>query len=207
MSKTTTVTLKTQRYEFSNATMMQLGYFTKVHKFDERKAFKDAWKKWIATAEIAEMIAEETTLLESAGFKGDVEDKMFKAVRYYFRKKPIDADEPKTQSPRKKYVGFTGKILTAMDTHIINQIKGNMLQQTSVTESDAVKKPKYQCNILPDKMFTDFYNTQTDVINEEMDLLLSTDEMDEDAINHKIKKTYKNRYQTIRKKLHEGIGK
>jgi hypothetical protein len=84
-----------------------------------------------------------------------------------------------------------------------------MLQQTTPIHLNDGNddKPKYQCNILPDKMFMDFYSTQSEVIDEEMELLLTSDEMDEDAINHKIKKTYKNRYQTIRKKLHEGICK
>jgi hypothetical protein len=203
------VMLKTHRYEFSQPAMMQLNYFTQVHKYDERKVFKEAWKKWTETEEIAQMIASETACLMIDGFQGDVEDKMFKAVRYYFRKKPsTELSSPqglkKEETPRKKYVGFTGKILTAMDTHIIARIKENILQISEnewELEAQLEKKKKYKSNVSPDKAFNDFYNTNVKIIDEEAELLRDTENMDEDAIEQKIKKTYKNRYQTIRKKL------
>lgn len=199
MSKTT-VLLKTHRYEFSEYAMMQLNYFTQVHKYDERKAFKEAWEKWITTDDIAQMIASETQKLTSEGFNGDVEDKMFKAVRYYFRKKPAE----KEQTPRKKYVGFTGKILTAMDLHIISKIKENLQEQDQKTPENHDKKPDkkhFKSNVSPDKAFNDFYSTNTEIIQKETELLQQDELMNDDAIELKIKKTYKNRYQTIRKKL------
>jgi hypothetical protein len=217
----TTVMLKTHRYEFSEPAMMQLNYFTQVHRYDERKAFKEAWKKWTETYDIAQMIASETNKLMSEGFQGDVEDKMFKAVRYYFRKKPATDDlSPKEQTPRKKYVGFTGKILTAMDSHILNKIKENLhlpsrcscaenicshLQTGSeATDEPHLEKPDkkhFKSNVSPDKAYNDFYNTNTEIIREETELLQDEENMDDEAIELKIKKTYKNRYQTIRKKL------
>lgn len=203
----TTVMLKTHRYEFSEPAMMQLNYFTQVHMYDERKAFKEAWKKWTETDDIAQMIASETNKLMSEGFQGDVEDKMFKAVRYYFRKKPATDDlslNKKEQNPRKKYVGFTGKILTAMDTHILSKIKENLQTGSVATYENQLAKPDkkhFKSNVSPDKAFNDFYNTNTEIIALETELLQDEEDMDEDAITAKIKKTYKNRYQTIRKKL------
>ena len=186
--------------------MMQLNYFTQVHRYDERKAFKEAWQKWIETEDIAQMIASETARLMSEGFQGDTADKMFKAVRYYFRKKsPAAAEgEPKKeQKPRKKYVGLTGKILTAIDTHILTKIKEN-LQAGGTEDLAQIEKPDkkhFKCNVSPDKAFNDFYNTNTEIIAEEIELLQHEEDMDRDEIHAKIKKTYKNRYQTIRKKL------
>jgi len=201
----TTVMLKTHRYEFSEPAMMQLNYFTQVHRYDERKAFKEAWKKWIETDDIAQMIASETNKLMSEGFQGDVEDKMFKAVRYYFRKKPVTDDlSPKEQNPRKKYVGFTGKILTAMDSHILNKIKENLQTGSEAQDEIHLEKPDkkhFKSNVSPDKAYNDFYNTNTEIIREETELLQDEETMDDEAIELKIKKTYKNRYQTIRKKL------
>jgi len=197
--------LKTHRYEFSEPAMMQLNYFTQVHKYDERKAFKEAWKKWTETDDIAQMIASETNRLMSEGFQGDVVDKMFKAVRYYFRKKPATELSPnkKEQTPRKKYVGFTGNILTAMDSHILTKIKENLLA-TGATDELPLEKPDkkhFKSNVSPDKAYNDFYNTNTEIISEETGLLQDEENMDDEAIELKIKKTYKNRYQTIRKKL------
>jgi hypothetical protein len=198
----TTVTLKTHRYEFSEPAMMQLNYFTQVHRYDERKAFKEAWKKWIETEEIAQLIASETNKLMSEGFQGNVEDKMFKAVRYYFRKKPATDDlSLREQTPRKKYVGFTGKILTAMDTHIISKIKENLQTGSEANYLEKPDKKHFKSNVSPDKAFNDFYSTNTAIIASETELLQDEEDMDDEAIELKIKKTYKNRYQTIRKKL------
>jgi hypothetical protein len=191
--------------------MMQLNYFTQVHRYDERKTFKEAWKKWIQTNEIAEMIASETARLTSDGFRGDVEDKMFKAVRYYFRKKPTKpADEPVEKTPRKKYVGFTGNILTAMDKHIIECIKENLCKieekTADVQETPEVPKKtskKYKSNVSPDKAYNDFCMSAIEIILRETELLREEENMDHDDIALKLKKTYKNRYQTIRKKLSE----
>jgi hypothetical protein len=197
-----TVLLKTHRYEFSEYAMTQLNYFTQVHRYDERKAFKAAWQKWITTEDIVQMIAEETQKLMSEGFQGDVEDKMFKAVRYYFRKKPASetpTTDKKEKNPRKKYVGFTGKILTAMDSHIISKIKENLQEhQTTLKNPD---KKHFKSNVFPDKAFNDFYSTNTEIIQEETDILQQDETMNNVTIKLKIKKTYKNRYQTIRKKL------
>jgi hypothetical protein len=199
---TTQVIMKTYRYEFSEHALMQLNYFTQVHRYDERKAFKEAWKKWIETDEIAEMIRTETERLARDGFQGDVEDKMFKAVRYYFRKKPTDTENPTKQRPRKQYVGFTGELLTAMDEHIISRIRENLYKiKDSTTE-----KIQYKSNVSPEKAFADFYNTNQKLIREEIEQIEAEDEECEktaEAMTLKIKKTYKNRYQTIRKKLAE----
>ena len=206
MSKKT-VSLKTHRYEFSEPAMMELQYFTQVHKYDERKAFKEAWKKWIQNEDIAKMITTETERLTSEGFTGDIEAKMFTAVRYYFRKKPTQTENPVEQTPRKKYVGFTGNILTSMDRHILGCIKSNMQPATTTPENDPApetpKKPHaaFTSNISPDKSFLEFYSTSSDIIANETELLQESSDMDNEAIYLKIKKTYKNRYQTIRKKL------
>ena len=214
MSKTI-VSLKTHRYEFSESTIAQLSYFTQMHKYDERKTFKESWIKWIETDEVAQMIASETNSLMSAGFSGDVVDKMFKAVRYYFRKKPMDTDKKKETAPRKKYVGFTGTILTAMDSDIIKRIKDNIVSdvlpheyslssngnQIVCDDNNNITKKRYKSNVSPDKSFADFYVKHDDIITSEIVLLLEVSDMDEESIQYKIKKTYKNRYQTIRKKL------
>ena len=201
-SSNTIVILKTHRYEFSELAMMQLNYFTQVHKYDERKAFKQAWKKWIATSEIAQLIETEKERLESAGFKGDIEDKMFKAVRYYFMKKMNT--EKKEQTQRKPYVGLSGNLLTAMDKHILTKIKENMQKEeleSTKNQEKQQKKTQYKSNVSPDKSYNDFYNTNTEIIENEMQLLLEQETTNDIEIEKKIKKTYKNRYQTIRKKL------
>jgi hypothetical protein len=126
------------------------------------------------------------------------------------------------KNPRKKYVGFTGTILTEMDKHIIICIKENMRKITVspdnsrtpergpsggvLTEAEN-KKDKYTSNVYPEKAFNDFCICAIETIRVETELLITEENMDEHAVKLKMKKTYKNRYQTIRKKLAETIHK
>lgn len=87
-----TTTVKTFRFEFSKDFIGELSRFSKVHQFDERRAYKESWQRWKMNPEIEDVIAREMRRLEESGYKGDIEDKMFKSGRYYFRKKSINAD-------------------------------------------------------------------------------------------------------------------
>jgi hypothetical protein len=82
-----TPNIKTFRFEFSRDFIDELSRFSKVHQYDERRAYKEAWQKWKSNEEIDRLISFEIRRLEDLGYKGDIEDKMFKSGRYYFRKK------------------------------------------------------------------------------------------------------------------------
>jgi len=81
--------IRTFRFEFSKQFIDELSRFSKVHQYDERRAYKEAWVRWKSNTEISEIISVEVRRLESIGYMGDIEDKMFKSGRYYFRKKSI----------------------------------------------------------------------------------------------------------------------
>ena len=89
--------IKTFRFEFSKGFIDELSRFSKVHQFDERRAYKEAWQKWKSNPEIDEIISFEVRRLEEIGYKGDIEDKMFKSGRYYFRKKSIKQNDKKDE--------------------------------------------------------------------------------------------------------------
>jgi len=81
--------VKTFRFEFNKDFIAELSRFSKVHQFDERRTYKEEWQKWKMNPEIDEVVTKEIRRLEECGYKGDIEDKMFKSGRYYFRKKVI----------------------------------------------------------------------------------------------------------------------
>jgi len=81
--------IKTYRHEFSKEFMAELSRFSKVHQYDDRHAYKSEWTKWTQMADIAQAMDIEKRRLEENGYKGDIEDKMFKAGRYYFKKKAV----------------------------------------------------------------------------------------------------------------------
>jgi hypothetical protein len=76
--------IKTYRHEFSKEFMADLSTFAKVHQYDDRHTYKSEWTRWIQQNNNA--IEMETRRLEENGYKGDIQDKMFKAGRYYFKK-------------------------------------------------------------------------------------------------------------------------
>ena len=156
------------RFKFTQNFMDELYKFSKVHQYDDRKSFKEAWEIW--TQEQEELIETEVARLNNLGYDGDVLDKMFKSARYYFRKKGTFKPEPKE---RRKYLGVHKELLDTMDSHILN---GRNSQDYK-----------------PSDGFVDFCKTNTEELKEEIAKLLKND-MDSSEIMNKIKKTYKNRY-------------
>ena len=76
---------KIHRYNFNKEIMELLSNFAKIHKYDTRKDYQEAWKKWYM--EHMDELQREGQRIINLGYIGDIEEKMYKAARYYFRKK------------------------------------------------------------------------------------------------------------------------
>ena len=161
------------RYKFSNDFMEKMYEFSKIHQYDDRKAFKEAWTTWIEDNNPD--IDEEVRRLDALGYDGNIMDKMFKSARYYFRKKGTVKKEPKQ---RRIYVSCAKETLDAMDAHIIKSLTG-----------------ENPCK--PSDGFQDFCNQYHDVLKTEVHHLLAEKINDAEEIREKIKKTYKKRYFII----------
>ena len=123
LHKISGISLQVYRYNFDEGFMDELTAFAKLHEHDSRLDFKDAWKSWMS--ENKELVDAETERLVQLGFAGDVADKMFKSVRYYFRKKSL---VPSVQPVRKTYDTLHKPVLVAMDEQIRTQIKINVIE-------------------------------------------------------------------------------
>jgi hypothetical protein len=88
------------RYKFTDDFTKELYKFSKIHQYDHRKDFKDAWQIW--TEENENLVDSEVRRLANLGYDGDILDKMFKSARYYFRKKDTSRKEPQK---RRVYIG------------------------------------------------------------------------------------------------------
>jgi hypothetical protein len=199
--------IKTYRHEFSKIFMSALSAFSKVHQYDDRHTYKNEWTKWTQQEAIAQSIDVEKRRLQENGYIGDIDDKMFKAGRYYFRKKtavtavtedvvaddkneeeqPPAKDEKKQQGGRRPYITMSKAAIRMMDEHITNR-------QTATAAAGTIFKPS--------SCYDDFYQTkmsspemtkEIEAIIEKYENTLSPDEMTNEIID-KIKKTYKNRY-------------
>jgi hypothetical protein len=157
------------RFKFTEEFMEELYKFSKIHQYDDRKDFKEAWTNWVDENE--ELIQEETDRLHNLGYDGDILDKMFKSARYYFRKKSPVKVEPKK---RRQYISVSHELLEAMDTHIRTNIG----------------LPEYQ----PKTGFVNFYEANNSLILQTFRSLCQQDIKDIEFIQTKLKKTYKIRY-------------
>ena len=157
------------RYKFTDDFTTEMYVFSKIHQYDHRKDFKDAWNRWIEENE--NLVDDEVRRLTNLGYDSDVLDKMFKSARYYFRKKNNNQKEPQR---RRVYIGAQKELLDSMDDHIINNI----------TNQD------YK----PSDGFTMFCKENMEILKEEVKRLCNSGFTDHNEIKDKIKKTYKNRY-------------
>lgn len=170
--KTSDSSMNIYRYKFTNEFTEELFKFSKIHQYDHRKDFKEAWEKWMEDNE--SIVNEEVRRLINLGYEGDIIDKMFKSARYYFRKKSTEKKEP---MKRRVYVGTSKELLEAMDEHI--------------------KKNIISGDFKPSDGFDEFCRENIDILKEQVNMLFKAGFSDSDEIKLKIKKTYKNRYFLI----------
>jgi hypothetical protein len=167
--KNTKINAPIFRFKFTEEFMEELYKFAKIHQYDHRKDFKEAWNIWLEENE--DLVQEEEDRLHYLRYDGDVLDKMFKSARYYFRKKSPVKVEPKQ---RRQYIGVSHELLEAMDTHI----------RTNIGLAD------YQ----PKTGFIDFYEANKRLIVQTFKSFFEQNIKDGVFIQTKLKKTYKNRY-------------
>lgn len=163
------------RYKFSENILVELNAFSRIHQYDDKKAFKDAWEEWISTN--LSIIQREEARLQELGYKGCVKSKMYKSCRYYFSKK--SGNKEKTER-RKKYVMVNSNILSSMDKHIIENIN----------------KEYYK----PANGYEGYCESNIDLLKEDIVEMVSLG-MNVEDIKMKIKKTYKNRYFIISRNI------
>ena len=157
------------RFKFTEEFMVDLYKFAKIHQYDHRKDFKEAWNIWLEENE--DIVQEEADRLHNLGYDGDILDKMFKSARYYFRKKSLVKAEPKQ---RRQYISVSHELLEAMDAHI----------RTNIGLKD------YQ----PKTGFVNFYEANNTLILQTFRSFCQQNIKDVEFIQTKLKKTYKNRY-------------
>jgi len=163
------------RYKFTNEFIEELYKFSKIHQYDSRSDFKEAWEVWIENNN--DLVQDEIRRLQNLDYQGNIIDKMYKSARYYFRKK-IDVKEQ--AQVRRKYIPVQKDLISCMDNHI----KVNILLD----------------NFKPSNGFITFCQSHIELLKEEITRLETMNITDIETIKNKIKKTYKNRYFTIIKK-------
>ena len=101
------------RFKFSEKIKEPMIKFANVHRFDETPDFKEAWNRWYD--DNSELIEEESTRLNRLGCDKNIDEKMYKSVRYYFKNKSSEKKKPKK---RRQYIMIEQLILNLMSEHI-----------------------------------------------------------------------------------------
>jgi len=161
--------IKIYRFQFTDVFNTELYNFAKIHQYDHRSVFKEAWEVWVEENE--NIVAIEVVRLTNMGYDGDIIDKMFKSARYYYRKK---STEKKELAERRDYISVKKDLLIAMDNHI--------------------KKGLESKNYKPSDGFDGFCKANIDLLKDEVQILYKSGFVNSEEIKKKIKKTYKNRY-------------
>ncbi len=173
------ITVPIFRFKFSDIITEQLSYFAELHKNENRIDFKESWNTWLE--ENNTLIRNEETRLINVGFNGNITDKMYKSVRYYFCKKSNETKEPKK---RGVYIGISSDIILQMDEHIDNYVLD--INNRNIENTRKLKKPA--------NAYKEFYESHTDLIQKEQQHLSKTYNIKNNDFELKLKKTYKNRY-------------
>jgi|TARA_A100001015_G_scaffold115495_1_gene128238 hypothetical protein len=169
---------KVYRYKLNSNIVALVEEFAKLHQYDNRKEYKEAWDEYLE--EHKEEIKREENRLTSLGYEGDINDKMFKSGRYYYRNKPITKTKPKD---RRKYISLSDTIVNSMSNYI----------STSGLE------------LKPAEGYEKYSESNKLLIKEEIDRLKKEGVLSQEDILLKIKKSYKNRYFNMREKDNNNI--
>ena len=163
---------KVLRFKFTQDVMDTILGFAKLHQYDDKASYKEAWDEW--KDENEDMIQRESSRLLDLGYSGSVIDKMYKSGRYYFRTKSMEKVDPKT---RRKYISMSKDIIAKMDEHIRMHL-GNE-------------------DFTPANGYENFCKSYVVDLKEEVTRIVESGEITSCDIVLKIKKTYKNRYFQI----------
>lgn len=172
-------TVKTFRFKFSEEIMSEISAFARIHRYDTKDDFKEAWSQW--AADNMRLISTEQERLTTMGFDGDVNKKMYVSARYYFKNKTDVDDEPKK---RRKYVTIDKSFIKLIDQYINTAIQNG---------DESIYKPA--------NCFQDFIEENSEQTTMLVRKLATDDNLENADIISKIKKTFKNRYFVLTKKM------
>ena len=163
------------RYKLTEDVMSMITKYSKIHEYDDRVTYKEAWNIWFDDNQ--EILNGEINRLVDLGYKGCVKDKMYKAGRYYFRKKNVNKEKGKLikeKQKRRSYISMDLTILDAMDEHISHSMRNS--------------------DFTPANGYNEFCKEHVDLLKNVIRVICEGNKITADDIICKIKKTYKNRY-------------
>lgn len=192
------------RFNFTEDIMAQIAYFAKLHQFEDRHTYKTNWERWCEEQQV--ILDTEIIRLENNGYAGDVKAKMYKAGRYYFRKKQEQGQAKQGQAEQVQGQAEQGQgqgqdqdqenKKENMKMNVKKSSKYTTMNKTILEEMDnhIITSMRTNRAYTPAGGYTEFCERYAHILHVETERLKLAERLSEDAITKKIKKTYKNRY-------------
>jgi hypothetical protein len=159
--------------------------------YSSREVFKDKWKEWLIINR--EIVDTEKRRLKELGCTKNIDQKMYTATRYYFKKKET-----------KEETNATTATATTSPTPPPTNTRGYVvLKQELVAKIDTYIKETYNKEFKPSTSYTHFIELNKDIVDIEVERLLKIEigKLDtRDKCREKIKKTFKNRCFVLEQK-------
>ena len=218
-AKTTNANVKIFRFKLSDDVMSFITQFSKIHQFDDRHAYKEAWAIWLSDNQ--DMVEREIMRLQQLGYTGDIIDKMFKAGRYYFREKvSINKKSDKNKNKNKNTDGVSESVVDEAEAENENENENenknkNKNENTTKRRNYIVMNPEIiqamdqhlktkmkTTGFKPESAYIHFCDQHVELLRKEIGRLLKenkTIQISGHQMSAKFKKTYKNRYFILSK--------
>lgn len=170
----------TYRFKFNIDLLNSIKEFSKIHSEDNGDEFLEAFQYWkIANNQI---IKKEEERIIHLGFKGNIEEKIYRSARYYFKNKKNTICKLKQKTIKTNYIQRNNKFFTMMIEYIErNPIKASLLFKEFINETDEAISSE---------------------IKKEFCRLRSFELTQEECLQ-KIKKGFNNAYYKIKKQLNK----
>jgi hypothetical protein len=194
MEDNLSIKLQTHRFVFSQHVTEILVDFAKIHQFDDRKDFKEAWENWTNDEDISPILKKEQHRIQELGFRGDIFHKMFVSVRYYYRKKQsktLTETNNEAEGTIRSYQSVSKDVFVLIDEHIKNQLKQHVQKNENIIKS----------TISPANGFANFCTENKTLFLNQLGENASATNEKMNEIVAKLKKSYKNRFYNIKTKI------
>ena len=196
------------RYKLSDDIMAIISQFAKIHQFDDRHAYKEAWARWLVDQQ--DTVEREVMRLQQLDYDGDIIDKMFKAGRYYFREKTAI----KKHDEDDEDVANANVNVNATDNHNANDNANNrdkkahgkadkrrtyiVMNHELIQVMDSHLQKMMKSNeFKPELAYIHFCDNHVELLRKEIGRLMKENKhtnISGNQMSAKFKKTYKNRY-------------
>ena len=185
------------RFKFQPELYESIIEFSEMHRYDDKDTLKESFETWCN--EHSEQISFEDKILKQYNYttENDVKTKIYKSIKYYhirnLNKKSNDSNESggvvQDSSKKKKY-GRTQEKNINISQKFVENVKTYIMDNW------------YHDDFKPALYFKNFLEENKEVVEREksrIQQLYRNMNLDDNVIDFKIKKTFKNQYYTMMK--------